>query len=75
MTIAERDRLNSALASSDPDVRQEARTHTNRNTNQLFIFKDIAPYASLSEATKADIRTIARNLPLAALPYITTCDQ
>ena len=75
MTAGERTRLNAALESEDPEVRQEARTYTNRNTNQLFLLKDIAPYDTLPEASKADIRTIVCNLPLAALPYISRVES
>lgn len=72
MPAAERDRVNAALESDDAEVRQEARTYANRNANQMFLLKDIAPYASLTDATKTDIRTIVSNLPLAALPHIAS---
>ena len=72
MPATSRDGLYAALQSDDPDVQQETRTLANRLANQHYSLKDIAPYASLPEATKADIRTIACNLPLAALPYISS---
>ena len=75
MPAAERHRLNAALANDDPEVRQEARTYANRNANQLFVLKDIAPYSGLPEAAKADIRTIVSNLPLAALPHISSVEE
>ena len=74
MPISRIDGLNSALESDDPEVRQEARTYTNRNTNQLYLLKDLAPYSHLPESTKADIRTIVCNLPLAALPHISSVE-
>ena len=74
MPATSRDGLNAALLSDDPDVQQETRTLANRLANQHYNLKDIAPYASLAEASKADIRTIACNLPLAALPYISSVD-
>ena len=65
MPAAERDQLDAALLSDDPACRQEARIILNRNTNQRFIFKDIAPYARLTASAREDIRAIVRNLPLA----------
>ena len=74
MPADERSSLNAALSSPDPIERQEARTHANRNANQLYLMKDIAPYTDLPDTAKTGIRTIARNLPLAALPYISSVD-
>lgn len=71
MTANERDSLNSALTDDDIERRQQALALANRNANRLFLIKDIAPYVSLPQNDKADIRAIARNLPLAALPYIS----
>ena len=75
MPATSRDGLNAALQSDDPDVQQETHTLANRLANQHYRLKDITPYASLPEASKADIRTIARNLPLAALPYISSVEN
>ena len=75
MTTAERESLNTALASPDVTTRQEALSHTNRCANQLFLMKDLAPYHTLPEEAKTDIRTLSRHLPLAALPYISSIES
>lgn len=75
MPTSQLDGLNAALESDDLEVRQEAHTFTNRNTNQLYLLKDIAPYTHLPESAKDDIRTIVRNLPLAALPHISSVES
>lgn len=62
--------LNAALQSDNNEEREEARTMVNRNANLRHLLKDIAPYATLAESRQEEIRSLVRNLPLAALPYI-----
>ena len=75
MPAAERGMLNTALASDDPDTRQEARMKSNRSKNQQFVLKDIAPYSDLSQDAKEFDNIIMRNLPLATLPYISNVED
>lgn len=70
MPTVDRTALNKALQNPSEEIRQEARIVTNRSKNQLFVNKDIAPYAELPDAVKDYDRTILRNLPLSMLPAI-----
>ncbi len=75
MPTAERERMYAALEDNESDVRKEAQTRANRNANQMCVLKNIAPYSTLREATKTDIRTLVSNLPLAALPHISSVED